>query len=44
MLFGTYENPETFASSCGFDDEREQQLLPMLAFSDVHRTRPAEEE
>jgi hypothetical protein len=37
MLFGTYENPKEFTSSCGFDDAREQQLLPMLAFQDVHR-------
>ena len=37
MLFGTYENPPTFTSSCGFDDAREQRLLPMLAFRDVHR-------
>jgi sterol desaturase/sphingolipid hydroxylase (fatty acid hydroxylase superfamily) len=37
MLFGTYENPERFESTCGFDDAREQQLLPMLAFRDVHR-------
>jgi sterol desaturase/sphingolipid hydroxylase (fatty acid hydroxylase superfamily) len=41
MLFGTYENPETFASSCGFDDAREQQLLSMLAFRDVHREESA---
>jgi sterol desaturase/sphingolipid hydroxylase (fatty acid hydroxylase superfamily) len=37
MLFGTYENPKEFASSCGFDDPREQKLLSMLAFHDVHR-------
>jgi sterol desaturase/sphingolipid hydroxylase (fatty acid hydroxylase superfamily) len=37
MLFGTYENPPTFDSSCGFDDAKEQRLLPMLAFSDVHK-------
>ena len=37
MLFGTYENPPTWQASCGFDDFREQQLLPMLAFEDVHR-------
>ena len=37
MLFGTYENPPTFTSTCGFDDAREQMLLPMLAFQDVHR-------
>lgn len=38
MLFGTYENPPAFTSSCGFDDAREQRLLPMLAFRDVHRS------
>ena len=37
MLFGTYENPKVFASTCGFDDFREQQLFSMLAFNDVHR-------
>jgi sterol desaturase/sphingolipid hydroxylase (fatty acid hydroxylase superfamily) len=36
MLFGTYENPQEFSAHCGFDDEKEQRLLPMLAFSDVH--------
>jgi hypothetical protein len=36
MLFGTYENPPTFEASCGFEDFREQQILPMLAFEDVH--------
>jgi hypothetical protein len=36
MLFGTYENPETFESTCGFDDHREQRLFSMLAFKDVH--------
>lgn len=37
MLFGTYENPKDFASSCGFDNEKEQRLGPMLSFHDVHR-------
>ena len=36
MLFSTYENPETFTTSCGFDDVKEQRLLAMLAFQDVH--------
>jgi sterol desaturase/sphingolipid hydroxylase (fatty acid hydroxylase superfamily) len=40
MLFGTYENPAEFTSTCGFDDEKEQKLLPMLAFKDVHRQNP----
>jgi sterol desaturase/sphingolipid hydroxylase (fatty acid hydroxylase superfamily) len=36
MLFGTYENPPMFENTCGFEDFREQQLLPMLAYADVH--------
>lgn len=38
MMFGTYENPPDFTATCGFDDEKEQRLLPMLAFNDVHKT------
>jgi hypothetical protein len=38
MLFGTYENPKEFKTSCGFDNEKEQRLLPMLKFEDVHKT------
>ncbi len=34
-LFGTYENPETFKGDCGFADQRELQILPMLAGRDV---------
>jgi sterol desaturase/sphingolipid hydroxylase (fatty acid hydroxylase superfamily) len=37
MLFGTYENPKNFTSTCGFDDHREQKLVQMLAYQDVHR-------
>lgn len=37
MLFGTYENPKEFTSSCGFDDEKEQSLVTMLQFKDVHK-------
>lgn len=37
MLFGTYENPKQWLHTCGFDDAKEQQLLPMLAYKDVHR-------
>jgi sterol desaturase/sphingolipid hydroxylase (fatty acid hydroxylase superfamily) len=37
MLFATYENPAEFTATCGFDDFREQQLLPMLAYRDVHQ-------
>jgi sterol desaturase/sphingolipid hydroxylase (fatty acid hydroxylase superfamily) len=36
MLFGTYENPRDWDGKCGFDDHREQQLLGMLAYRDVH--------
>jgi sterol desaturase/sphingolipid hydroxylase (fatty acid hydroxylase superfamily) len=37
MMFGTYENPKEFKTSCGFDDEKEQSLIPMLQFKDVHK-------
>ena len=36
MLFGTYENPKTFAATCGFQDSGEQRLGYMLAYRDVH--------
>ena len=36
MLFGTYENPAEWVHHCGFDDDREQQLLKVLAYNDVH--------
>lgn len=36
MLFGTYANPAEFTATCGFDDEKEQRLLAMLAMKDVH--------
>jgi sterol desaturase/sphingolipid hydroxylase (fatty acid hydroxylase superfamily) len=36
MLFGTYQNPKEFQSSCGFDTENELKLGSMLAFNDVH--------
>ena len=36
MLFGTYENPQRLESTCGFDDAREQRLIAMLRFNDVH--------
>jgi len=42
MLFGTWENPSGFSGRCGYDDEREQALWPMLAYRDVHARRPAE--
>ncbi|MES2296696.1 MAG: sterol desaturase family protein [Pseudomonadota bacterium] len=37
MLFGTYENPKEWRHHCGFDDAREQKLLQMLAYKDVHK-------
>jgi sterol desaturase/sphingolipid hydroxylase (fatty acid hydroxylase superfamily) len=36
MLFGTYENPKEWVHTCGFDDEKEQRLLEMLVYKDVH--------
>ena len=36
MLFGTYENPKEWIHSCGFDAAKEEQLLEMLAYKDVH--------
>lgn len=38
MMFGTYNNPEKFESSCGFDDAKEQRLSDMLAWEDVHES------
>ncbi len=37
MLFGTYENPKEWVHTCGFDADKEEMLLPMLAYRDVHR-------
>lgn len=37
MLFGTYENPKEFKTSCGFDNEKEQRLIDMIKFKDVHK-------
>lgn len=36
MLFGTYENPRDWVHTCGFDDDKEQRLVAMLAYEDVH--------
>ena len=36
MLFGTYENPKEWNDKCGFDDDKEQQLINMLMYKDVH--------
>ncbi|HTP39268.1 MAG TPA: sterol desaturase family protein [Steroidobacteraceae bacterium] len=37
MLFGTYENPKEWVHTCGFDDDKEQRLVAMLKYRDVHR-------
>jgi sterol desaturase/sphingolipid hydroxylase (fatty acid hydroxylase superfamily) len=36
MLFGTYENPETFEGECGFTEDRELRVGAMLRGRDVH--------
>ena len=36
MLFGTYENPKEWVHTCGFDAAKEERLLAMLAYKDVH--------
>lgn len=36
MLFGTYDNPPRWDAHCGFDPQREELLLDMLAYHDVH--------
>jgi hypothetical protein len=36
-LFGTYENPANFESSCGFDEDKEERLIDMLCYTDVHK-------
>jgi sterol desaturase/sphingolipid hydroxylase (fatty acid hydroxylase superfamily) len=38
-LFGTYENPTTFEATCGFDADKEERLVEMLAYQDVHKDR-----
>jgi sterol desaturase/sphingolipid hydroxylase (fatty acid hydroxylase superfamily) len=40
MLFGTYENPQRFEASCGFDADKEERLIDMLIYRDVHRDAP----
>ncbi|MEE2729856.1 MAG: sterol desaturase family protein [Pseudomonadota bacterium] len=36
MLFGTYENPQHWNGHCGFTESREERLLEMLSYRDVH--------
>jgi sterol desaturase/sphingolipid hydroxylase (fatty acid hydroxylase superfamily) len=38
MLFGTYENPASVTTPCGFKRERELSFTKMLAFDDVNVT------
>jgi sterol desaturase/sphingolipid hydroxylase (fatty acid hydroxylase superfamily) len=37
MLFGTYENPQEWVHSCGFDADKEEKLFSMLTYHDVHK-------
>jgi sterol desaturase/sphingolipid hydroxylase (fatty acid hydroxylase superfamily) len=38
MLFGTYENPEAWVHTCGFESEKEERLIAMLVYRDVHKS------
>jgi sterol desaturase/sphingolipid hydroxylase (fatty acid hydroxylase superfamily) len=40
-LFGTFKDTDGFAPDCGFADRREERLLDMLVFKDVHRSSSA---
>jgi hypothetical protein len=37
MVFGAYENPNEWTYTCGFEDKKEQQLIKMLMYKDVHK-------
>ena len=39
MLFGTYENPKEWTQTCGFTPDKEERLLDMLAYKDVHKEK-----
>ena len=39
MLFGTYENPKEWTHTCGFTPEKEERLLEMLSYKDVHKKK-----
>lgn len=39
MLFGTYENPKEWTHTCGFTPEKEERLLDMLVYDDVHKNK-----
>lgn len=36
MLFEPYENPQRFTASGGFNPEKAELLLAMIAFNDIH--------
>jgi sterol desaturase/sphingolipid hydroxylase (fatty acid hydroxylase superfamily) len=36
MLFGTYENPRDWTLTCGFDADKEEELLAMLVYREIH--------
>ena len=39
MLFGTYENPKEWTKTCGFIPQKEEQLIDMLKFKDIHKKK-----
>jgi sterol desaturase/sphingolipid hydroxylase (fatty acid hydroxylase superfamily) len=39
MLFGTYANPRERIDACGFDEDSEREIVPMLAGIDLFRSR-----
>lgn len=39
MMFGTWRNPDAWDGRCGFDPAREERLVEMLQFRDVHDDR-----
>jgi len=39
MIFGTYENPKEWLHTCGFAPKREERLVDMLLYKDVHSER-----
>jgi sterol desaturase/sphingolipid hydroxylase (fatty acid hydroxylase superfamily) len=36
-MFGTFRDPEDFAATCGYRDDRERRLWAMLTFRDVNK-------
>lgn len=39
ILFGTYENPKEWTKTCGFTPQKEEQLIDMLKFKDIHKKK-----